>query len=57
MQSKIWSIRFILFLDVKDSNNGKPKDIGRDTPVMQGDNCFQPASEYGQEHHMIVIVS
>ena len=45
MQSKIWSIRYILFLDVKGSNNDKPKDIGRDTPDKQGDNCLQPASE------------
>ena len=53
MQSKIWSIRYILFLDVKDSKNGESKDIGLDTPDKQEDNCLQPASEYGQEYHMI----
>ena len=55
MQSKIWSTRYILFLDVKDSKNGKSKDIGLDTPDKQEDNCLQPASEYGQEYHMIHI--
>ena len=43
MQSKIWSTRYILFLDVKDSKNGKSKDIGLDTPDKQEDNCLQPA--------------